>query len=340
MDSKIVATLVAMAVVIGGVVVYVAQNDADGTNDPVTNGKMSVNLNYGTTWEVPRVVDAYNGAIALDRYLGNTPHVMDMSIQTTMGDYPAVNYQYGAITSINNIAASGDNVWNVFILNSSNSWERAADTLGWYKPFGDYDVSHRTANIAVIYGTQSDAQTKISSYTPSVTSAIVPVSDINNNEYFKATFYIKISQDASVLAALGSTTVQGTDTITPALINRGVYVTGYGSDLYLALKNAFPNGVSGQDAVPKMTSGGYDTVYSWIYTFLNLATIQVAGADTPNNYEDDRWAWWQQYAIFSVDQTGNVMGNTSDFSLGLYSTIDDAPLTTYSYALYFAIGSA
>ena len=110
-----------MAVVIGGVVVYVAQNDADGTNDPVTNGKMSVNLNYGTTWEVPRVVDAYNGAIALDRYLGNTPHVMDMSIQTTMGDYPAVNYQYGAITSINNIAASGDNVWNVFILNSSNS---------------------------------------------------------------------------------------------------------------------------------------------------------------------------------------------------------------------------
>lgn len=92
MDSKIVATLVAMAVVIGGVVVYVAQNDADGTNDPVTNGKMSVNLNYGTTWEVPRVVDAYNGAIALDRYLGNTPHVMDMSIQTTMGDYPAVNY--------------------------------------------------------------------------------------------------------------------------------------------------------------------------------------------------------------------------------------------------------
>ena len=117
-------------------------------------------------------------------------------------------------------------------------------------------------------------------------------------------------------------------------------MTGYGSDLYLALKNAFPNGVSGQDAVPKVTSGGYDTVYSWIYTFLNLATIQVAGADTPNNYEDDRWAWWQQYAIFSVDQTGNVMGNTSDFSLGLYSTIDDAPLTTYSYALYFAIGSA
>ena len=36
MDSKIVATLVALAVVIGGVVVYVAQNDADGTNDPVT----------------------------------------------------------------------------------------------------------------------------------------------------------------------------------------------------------------------------------------------------------------------------------------------------------------
>ena len=66
MDSKIAATLVAMAVVIGGVVVYVAQNDADGTNDPVTNGKMTVNLNYGTIWEVPRVVDAYNGAIALD----------------------------------------------------------------------------------------------------------------------------------------------------------------------------------------------------------------------------------------------------------------------------------
>ena len=339
MKSKIVAIMIAMLVSIGGVVVYVAQSDADGTNDPVTNGKMTVNLNYGTSWETPRVVDAYNGAIALDRYLGTTtPHVIDLSIQTTSGGYATVNYQYGAITSINNIAASGDNVWNVFILNDSNVWVKATDTLGWYRPFADYETAHRTANIAVIYGTETDAQTKISSYTPSVSSSIIPLAEIKDNEYFKATFYIKLSQNASVLNAIDNVgaSLSGCENITPALINRGVYVTGYGSDLYLALKDALPNAVTGQDAVPS-SGGSYPSVYSWIERFLGLYTLQVAGGDTPNDYTDDSWAWWQEYASYSVGSNGVVAGTMSDFALGLYSTIDDAPLTTYSYALYYGI---
>ena len=340
MKAKVYAIMVAALIAVAGVIVYTSQSDADGINDPVTNGKMTVNISYGGGWELPKTVDAYNGAIALDRALGTTTHSIDMNLYTQSGQYVSINYQYGEITSINSIAASGDDVWNVYILNASGSWVSATDTLGWYKPFGDYDVNHRTANIAVIYGTPSEAQTKISAFNPTVTSTIVPVSDIVGNEYFKATFYIKVSQDSAVQAALVAEgiSVSGYGSITPALINRGVYVTGYGSDLYLALKNAFPNLVEGQDLVPCQHNAGYDTVYSWIESFLGLYTIQVTGADTPTVYTDDSWAWWQEYASYSVDSSGNVSGSTSDFALGLYSTIDDAPLTTYSYALYFGIG--
>ena len=332
-----------MLVAIGGIVTFVAQSDADGTNDQVTNGKITVNLNYGISWEVPTTVDAYNGAIALDRSLGTSiPHVIDMNLYTTDSyGYVSVNYQYGAITSINNIAASGDNVWNVFVLNESGSWVKAVDSLGWYKPFGDYDLSHRTANIAVVYGTESGAQAKINSFSPSVTSSIVPVTDIVGNDNFKVTFYVKVSQEDNVKAALDSEgmSVSGSGAITSTMINEGAYVTGYGSDLYLALKNAFPGKVSGQDVVPYVSSGGYSTVYSWINSFLGLYSVQVEGKDTPSNYTDDSWAWWIEYSSYSVVSGGDVTGSVSNFALGLYSPISDAPLTLDTYALYFGIGS-
>ena len=75
---------------------------------------------------------------------------------------------------------------------------KAVDSLGWYKPFGDYDLSHRTANIAVVYGTESGAQAKINSFSPSVTSSIVPVTDIVGNGNFEVTFYVKVSQEDNV----------------------------------------------------------------------------------------------------------------------------------------------
>lgn len=346
MKAKVYAIMVAALIAVAGVIVYTSQSDADGINDPVTNGKMTVNISYGENWESPMTVDAYNGAIALDRALGTaTTHVIDMNLYTQSGQYVSINYQYGEITSINNIAASGNDVWNVYILNASGSWVSATDTLGWYKPFGDYDVDHQTANIAVIYGTSSEAQTLINSFTPTVTSTIVPVSDIVGNEYFKATFYIKVDQSLKVQTAIADA-YQSLDTtgltITDDLVNRGVYVFGYGSDLYLALKNALNTAnithVSGVDSVPYQNNGAYTTIYSWINEILGLSTVYVSAGDDPISYDDDEWAWWQQYAEYSVSSTGVVSGDSSDFSLGLYSTIDDAPLTTYSYALFFTIG--
>ena len=337
MKAKVYAIMVAALIAVAGVIVYTSQSDADGLNDPVTNGKMTVNISYGSSWELPRNVDAYNGAIALDS--ATTSNDIDMDLYTTSGGYVSINYQYGAFTTINGTGPSNGSVWNVYVLNTNNTWVRATDTLGWYKPFADYDASHRTANIAVVYADPDDADDLVDAFNPTVVSTVVPVSDIVGNEYFKATFYIKVSQDTDVQAALvdKGMSVAGYGNITPALLNRGVYVTGYGSDLYLALKNAFPNLVVGQEVVPCYDNGTYSTVYSWITSFLTLYTIQVTGEGTPS-YDDDSWAWWQEYAMFSVDSSGDVIGNTSDFALGLYSTIDDAPLTTYSYAMYFAIG--
>ena len=157
MKANIYAIMVAALIAVAGVVVYASHSDADGVNDPVTNGKMTVNISYGENWESPITVDAYNGAIALDRALGTaTTHVIDMDLYTQSGQYVSINYQYGEITSINNIAASGNDVWNVYILNASGSWVSATDTLGWYKPFGDYDADHQTADLNQFFHSHCD----------------------------------------------------------------------------------------------------------------------------------------------------------------------------------------
>lgn len=328
--------------------VSLIHDESDATT--VANGTMSVGVNYGNGWVHSGTVSAYNGAIALDRFLTNcqvdeettgVDHVIDMRqfYYENGSSYPTINYSYGAITSINNLANTNTNTWHVYFKDVNGNWTVASDTLGFYKPFADYDQNHRTANIAVFYGTASDAATEIAKYTPTSVASIISTTDIVGNSNFAVSFYVKVNMTQDVINAMEreemEISVSGMN-ITADQLQQGVTITGYGSDFYLALKNVVGTNISGQDVVPYVTdSYGYTQDYSWIDSLFGLRTIQVTGKDTPTDYSDDTWAWWTQYSTYN-SATG--VGTQSAFVLGMYSTINDASLNQSSYAMVFSIG--
>lgn len=343
-SEKVFSVLAAvmMVAVVGAVVFTSEYSDADDT--PVSNGTMTVNIltSVNGNW-VTDTVAAYDGALALSRALAN--HQWSNDVDTTMYSYPTqyveIDYSYGAFTTINGITNSGSSTWHTYYFNENDGWVPVTCTLGWYKPFGDYDINHRTANIAVVYGTDSAVSNIMENNAPDVVAEIVSVNDIVGNNNFKVSFYIKVESSAyAMLVSQGkSINVTGSN-VTVQQVLDGVYVSGYGSDFYLALKNAFGTLVNGQEVVPYYDNGDYYTIYGWLNSFLGISSVWMNdGADSSDPY-DDVWAWWQEYYYYSVDpNTGNAVGTTSDFAIGLLSPLADAPLTHSTFALYFAAGT-
>lgn len=335
----------AIMLMVGFTTIISGDSEADGST--VANGTFTVNIRTSAegSW-ITDTVAAYDGALALSRVLAT--HNLSNDVDTTMYSYPTqyveIDYNYGAYTTINGIVNSGSSTWHTYFYHVTNGWTPVTSTLGWYKPFGDYDIAHRTANIAVIYGTDDDVEDIMSDVDemPSATSSVVPLTDIIGNNNFKVSFYIKVEASAyTKITQSGADINVGSSGITKQDVLDGVYVYGYGSDFYLALKNVFGTLVNGQDVVPCYNNGSYDTVYGWLYSFLGVSSIWMsAGNDGIQYTQDDVWAWWQEYYYYSVDPvTGNASGTTSDFAIGLLSPLVDAPQTHSTFALYFAAGT-
>ena len=346
--NKMLFAVVASAMMLMIGFAAIVSDDSDADNNYVSNGTMTVNICTSAaigTWTT-QTTPAYDGAIALSTVL--TALEWSNDVDTTMYSYPSqyveIDYQYGAFTTIYGITNSGSSTWHTYFYHVSNGWTPVTSTLGWYKPFGDYDLAHRTANIAVIYGTDSEVATVMNNTAtqPASTSSVVPLSDIIGNPNFMVSFYIKVNASAyTAITDEGGDISVGSSGITKQQVLDGVYVYGYGSDLYLALKNVFGTLVQGQEVVPCYNNGSYDTVYGWLYSFLNVSSIWMGkGPDNVKYTDDDIWAWWQEYYYYSVDSiTGDVTGTTSDFAIGLLSPLQGAPLTHPTFALYFAAGS-
>ena len=345
--NKMLFAVVASAMMLMIGFAAIVSDDSSADENYVSNGTFTVNVrtSVNTSW-VTDTVAAYDGALALSRALAlhNTSNDVDTTMYSYPTQYVAIDYQYGAFTTIGGIVDTATASWHTYFYHVSNGWTLATDTLGWYKPFGDYDIAHRTANIAVIYGTDSDVASIMNSTAtqPASTSSVVPLSDIEGNPNFMVSFYIKVNASAyTAITDEGRDINVGSSGITKQQVLDGVYVYGYGSDLYLALKDVFGTLVQGQEVVPCYNNGSYDTVYGWLYSFLSVSSIWMGkGPDNVKYTDDDIWAWWQEYYTYSVDSvTGNVTGTTSDFAIGLLSPLQDAPLTHPTFALYFAAGS-
>ena len=193
------------------------------------DGLFTVFVNDGSGWSY-KAVPATDAAKAVQKlsFWKNDPGAMDAMFNTD--GFP--NSSYGTITEFMSKTNDDTNVWNVFVY-INGSWEIGDRVIGKYRCFDDWDSEYQTANIALMYGPEaSSVPEALKTYSADKRSSICAV-----DEDFVAYFYIKAS-------TTDTPNIHGVvydfygNTITPQSLEKGIILEGYGSDAYLALKDA------------------------------------------------------------------------------------------------------
>lgn len=184
------------------------------------------------------------------------------------GPYVSINDEWGKITRTSDI--SEGSVWNVFVYtydgdDNAGQWKVADLTLGFYKPFADYNRSYATANIALYYG---PAVTSVPAGLP--TTGLQDLTAVTETSTFEFTFEIMYGDEYK-------------------------YLTGYGSDAALALIDAVGNNVT-LNTVPGVS-------YGYLYTMYGLATSDDSGSwmwwhMMNNTLDDDTYVDSEYYLGF------------------------------------------
>ena len=311
-------------------------DDADapvlGVNESV-NGTYTVFVNDGTSagWQ-SQTVSAYDGAQAVQATTFWTENPGSMGARTVIEyGYENLNASYGDITTLMNKTENANNVWNIYVLIGEN-WVLGQDAIGYYKCFSDYSADWQTANIALEYG--ADATAVPSSLSTYISEGFIEPTAITqvSGEAFAVQFYLKnnIPIQYNPIISGQIYDING-NIVTAASLADGVTVKGYGSDAYLALKNALnvsnTSNVVGSEAIPSS--------YSWITTIFGMGTVQTQGQDTPLDWTDDKYAYWNQYnGLYS----GTATDVLSPFVLGAYSSLASAPSTQAVFSMVYAVG--
>jgi hypothetical protein len=349
-SMKLFAIAVAvMMLAVAGIAVMSASEDSDATAT-TTSGTYSVYVNDGTGWQSSVVnTNVYDAAQAVKQsgFWQNDDVMVEKYIPGTWVTYNGTTY--GDISTFmgkSNIE-DGDQ-WNVFVGVKNGQYldiSAAAVSIGNYTCFDDY--SYVTANVVLYYGSSSIAlstvQASLDTYyaTSGAQEASVPTVVEHGDDGFKFTFalhmdlqYNPANNNAPINATVvgtyyGTTTYNGSTPIQVTnsnLKSSVIYLTGYGSNAYLALKEV----IDDEDDLDAETSVQY---YSWINTFLGLGTIQTEGLDTPLDWYDDDYAYWIVMDLHSYfnDQTNHV----GDFVLGAYAPFSFAPIYDQTIALVF-----
>ena len=324
--------MTALALVVAVVMVaspLVSMGGSDNADAPVlgeastVNGTYTIFVNDGTStgWQ-SQVVHAYDGAQAVQATsfwkTGDS-----MVARATTGSYPSLNATYGDITTFNGKTEDSTNVWNVFVY-VNGAWTVGNDAIGFYRCFEDYASNWQTANIALQYGADATS-VPTSLLTASQTKSNITAVD---SEDFAVIFHLK-NMYSSVPTINGVITLDNGQTLNATNLASGVTITGYGSDAYLALKDALnvttSANVVGEETIP---ANGYNN-YSWIDTIFGLGTVQTQGLGTPSDWTDDVYAYWSQY---DGNYSGEGSGQLSSFVLGAYSPLTGANEFSMIYA--------
>lgn len=307
--NKFIAVIAAVMMIVA-IPIGLTASDADA--DTGVTGTYSVYAYDGSAWSSD-IVGAYDAAQAVqasDMWNANTD---SMVAKYTPGTWVTYNYTtYGNITTFMGQTNTDNEQWNVFVINTSGNIVAAEDCLGSYKCFSDYDQAHRTANIILFYGTSDMAvlvPTMYNAYADKVAES--SITNVSDSEAFKVSFNLQITYPGVNASISGSVyDVNGNLVSDASLKASTVTVVGYGSDCYLALKDAVgAANFTGEDNVPGQ---GYNA-YGWMGEMFGLGTIQTGGTDTPSDWTDDTYAYWCIY-----DSTGQL----ADFVLGAYSPVD------------------
>lgn len=327
MNQKFAAIIVAtMLVAITGAVLLENASESDGS--VTTTGSVQVSYYTGTEngWSSVTVsaYDVYQAVNAAQTSLGYTVTVTENTWnQYNPYGYWEPNENYGTVTAVNGFSSFNIYVYN----NTSNSWVAAQAALGWYRPFTDYattvsfvgGASAGASNVAITTAVSAPASDDV---TP------IGLTSIVSNGNYRYAFTLKDNtQSVNVPSGTYVTTKNilgyNTETLTSEMLQGGITIYGYGSDAYLALKNALSSSDSnivGGNTTFVLNNPGtiyeYYTYYSWMGSILGSGTVPVTGTD-----EDDRT--YTQYKYWVQDSVDTDL-NGGDYTLGYYSILNGA----------------
>lgn len=333
MATKVVAGFVAVMMVLTVSAMAVADSDS---SDAVTTAPWTFQVHDGSGWTTYTVGDGgYNGCIAINK-AGISGLVIDnrYTVQkiNAYGPYTTINEEYGRVSKIGDQENGAAGVWNVAFLDSNGTWQNreswieqtwsgpvehfTPEALGFYKQYSDYSTStatendhstgYRTSAIALWYGADD------SSVPAGVPATVNSYITVDSSSQFRAFFLTRVDDGYT------PTILPGGHDIGFVIVNEKTYklARGYGSDAYLAMKDALgAANVVGNEVIGEN--------YSWITTIYGLGTQQIAGQDTPNDYTDDKYVYWNQYDGVSLNPPQLTY---SGFLTGHHSSVPGAPM--------------
>lgn len=322
-SKALFAGMVAVMMMATGVVVCETAPESDAT----ANGTVMVNYYDGSSWDSVSY-SAYNVYQAVNKYDVAKSNVSFTFASTQWVTSGNPTNDYGLITAVDGSSSFSVYVYN----NSTQTWLPTTYGLGWYRPFADYAATATlpgetttagASNVAIVKGTT----------TPSFSSlAIQGLTAISQNDDFRYSFYIKDA--AEKITITGSIPVIEYDpddgyitgSLTQTNLRNGKTIYGYGSDGYLALKNALgASNVIGQNEIWKLNTVyeddnvtvkyTYYTYYSWMNTVLGVGTDSASGTLNNGTVGYSTYWYWASYTAAGV---------YLDYTLGYYSTLSDA----------------
>lgn len=215
------------------------------------------------------------------------------------GSYYMMNENYGKITGLFGLS-NGDKTWSAKYWDGS-IWTDCGKGLGYYKSVSDVPTAYKTSNIALVYG---DA-----TVTATPTNSILTVSACKE---FAVSFYIDT----------------GNPNTSPG------WITGYGSDCFLAFQDAIStnNLTSSTDNLNTTYDNQY---YGYIDEFLGYdesydSISQVYTAWSTFDWVDGQW-------VSSFFTLGHYTPGTDTFT---HSTNDSLTMQTQYIYLRFGAWSS
>lgn len=343
MATKVTAGFVAVMMVLTVSAMAVADSDS---SDAVTTAPWTFQVHDGSGWTTYTVGDGgYNGCIAINK-AGIPGLVIDnrYTVQkiNAYGPYTTINEEYGRVSKIGDQENGAAGVWNVAFLDSNGTWQNRESwiqntwsgpvehftpvALGFYKQYSDYSTStatendpstgYRTSAIALWYGADDSS---VPAGVPATTNSYITV---DNSSQYKVHFLMRIASGYT------PTISPGGHVKADIFLNgeRYIYAKGYGSDAYLAMKDALgAANVVGNEVIGEN--------YSWITTIYGLGTQQIAGQNTPDDYTDDKYVYWNQYDGVSIDPPQLTY---SGFLTGHHSSVTGAPMDgTFAIMMHY-----
>lgn len=315
------AVLIMMAVPFAGVFA----DDADAST--TTSGTYNVYAYNGANWSSDRVstYDAAQAVKASSMWDAGDSMVPKHIAADETNPYVTYNWQtYGNISKFMGLENDSNNVWNVYV-HVNGSWQEATVNLGSYKCFDDYNINYRTANICLYYAADSTSAATVNENVTAYINAnkttnpyveLTGTTTVTETPAFMVRFVTQVKYTNDELVVSGEVlNIQGQIITNESYANeKKVILKGYGSDAYLALKDAVgAENISAEESIP---GAGY-SAYSWMNTMFNIGTIQTAGINTPNDWTDDTYAYWCIY------DTPSNAAHLADFVLGAYSPLTD-----------------